>query len=83
MRMAPGTLYLDTVHAVRIVFQVKHAVLPNRLKKAWPAAGTGKFRVRPEELIPADRAIVGAFGVAIPVLAGKGSFGAFFPGYMI
>ena len=71
MRSATGTKDFDPVHTIRMVFPIRHAVLPGRLKKAGPSTGTRELRVTPEQPVSANRTKIGTFRILVQILSGK------------
>ncbi len=63
-------------HAVTGVGGFLHRLLTERLEEARPARPGLELRLRGEQGLTADDAYVGAVVVAVPILAGEGSFGA-------
>ena len=79
MRAAPGADDFRTGHIVRFVGLIDDAVLPERLKKAGPAAGAGEFGIGPEQPVAAHRTIVGPLCLVVEVFTRKRLFGRLLP----
>ena len=75
MRTARRAQCFGADHAVGTVDLGGDRVVGHRIEEARPSRAAVELRVAAEELGVAHDAVVGAVVVAVPVLAGEGSFG--------
>ena len=80
---AAAAVHFDPLYAVGVIGDLFYIFFDEGLPETGPSGAAVEFGIGAEEFLSAADALIGSFGVVIPVNAGKGPLSAFFTGYLV